>query len=146
MGSVALDLLALLQRCKQTHQHRVGIHEREFVGRVSVAERCADLGDEVGVAVDGLGVDDDVCARLRQHFVRHLSADAGTALHQHLDAERGEFPDRVRGGCNAGLARDDFLRNPDPHTRIDSACPGAAPQCPARCGLPRPGKRVLTEG
>ena len=145
MGGVQRDLLALLQRRKQTNQYRVGLHQREFVGRDSVTERCADLGHEIGVAVHRLSVDDDVGARFCQRFVRHLSASAGTAFNQHLDAECREFLDGVRRRGNAGLARDNFLRNPDPHSRIDSDSPGAAPQCPARCGLPRPASCLLTE-
>ena len=138
MGCVTGNLFTLLQGREQSHQDRFRVHQGELVGRISVAERGANLGHEVGVAVNRLCVDDNARACFGQHLVGHLGAGPGAAFHQHLDAEGCKFLDGIRGGGDSGFARHDLLRNPDSHARIDSACPGAAPQCPARCGLPRP--------
>ena len=93
MGCVTVDILALLQRRKQAHQHGIAVHKGELVDSVGIAVGRADLNDEIGVAVDRLCVDDDFGARFRQHLVGHLGARAGAAFHQHLDAEGCKFLD-----------------------------------------------------
>ena len=141
---VAVDLLALLQRREKAHQHGVAVHQGELVDTVGVAERGADLHDDIRVAVNRLCIDDDLGAGLRQRLVGHLGAGAGAAFHQHLDAEGRKFLDGIRRSGDSGLARDDLLRNPDPHARIDSAFSGAAPQCPAAMRFAKGRFRLVT--
>ena len=86
MGGESGNLFTLLQGREQSYQDRVRVHQRELVGRISVAERGANLGHEIGVAVNRLRINHDARAGLRQHLIRHLCAGPGAAFHQHLDA------------------------------------------------------------